>query len=122
MRFTQQPLWSAGFRPFFILACVAGLGLPIWWALIFTGSVPPPLTFALPPVQWHAHEMFYGFGWAVFGGFLLTASKNWLNVRGWHGGALVLLAAAWLLDRLAMSLGAGWPSRLTRFRFLVRRA
>ncbi len=112
MRFTQQPLWSAGFRPFFILACVAGLGLPIWWALIFTGSVPPPLTFALPPVQWHAHEMFYGFGWAVFGGFLLTASKNWLNVRGWHGGALVLLAAAWLLDRLAMSLGAGWPPAL----------
>ena len=112
MRFTQQPLWSAGFRPFFILACVAGLGLPIWWALIFTGSVPPPLTFALPPVQWHAHEMFFGFGWAVFGGFLLTASKNWLNVRGWHGGALVLLAAAWLLDRLAMSLGAGWPPAL----------
>ena len=76
MRFTQQPLWSAGFRPFFILACVAGLGLPIWWALIFTGSVPPPLTFALPPVQWHAHEMFYGFGWAVWdyqGGFAVRA-------------------------------------------------
>lgn len=112
MRFTRQPLWSVGFRPFFILACIAGLGLPIWWALIFTGGVPPPLTFALPPVQWHAHEMFYGFGWAVFGGFLLTASKNWLNVRGWHGGALALLAAAWLLDRLAMSLGAGWPPAL----------
>jgi len=109
MNFTRQPLWAVGFRPFFILACAAGLGLPIWWALIFTGGVPPPLTLALPPVQWHAHEMFYGFGWAVFGGFLLTASKNWLDVRGWHGGALVLLAAAWLLDRLAMSLGAGWP-------------
>ena len=112
MNLTRHPLWSVGFRPFFILACLAGLALPTWWALIFTGGVPPPLTFALPAVQWHAHEMFYGFGWAVFGGFLLTASKNWLDVRGWHGGALVLLAAAWLFDRLAMSLGAGWPPAL----------
>ncbi|MBK7813832.1 MAG: NnrS family protein [Rhodocyclaceae bacterium] len=112
MNLTRHPLWSVGFRPFFILACLAGLALPTWWVLIFTGGVPPPLTFALPAVQWHAHEMFYGFGWAVFGGFLLTASKNWLDVRGWHGGALVLLAAAWLFDRLAMSLGAGWPPAL----------
>ena len=112
MNLTRHPLWSVGFRPFFILACLAGLALPTWWALIFTGGVPPPLTFALPAVQWHAHEMFFGFGWAVFGGFLLTASKNWLDVRGWHGGALVLLAAAWLFDRLAMSLGAGWPPAL----------
>ena len=112
MNLTRHPLWSVGFRPFFILACLAGLALPTWWALIFTGGVPPPLTFALPAVQWRAHEMFYGFGWAVFGGFLLTASKNWLDVRGWHGGALVLLAAAWLFDRLAMSLGAGWPPAL----------
>ncbi len=112
MNFTRHSLWSVGFRPFFILACLAGLALPTWWAVIFTGGVPPPLTFAPPPLLWHAHEMFYGFGWAVLGGFLLTASKNWLGVRGWHGGALALLAAAWLLDRLAMSLGAGWPPAL----------
>lgn len=105
----RQPLWLAGFRPFFMLACLAGLALPIWWTLIFTGGVSPRLTFALPPVHWHAHEMFYGFGMAVLGGFLLTATKNWVGVRGWHGGALVFLAATWLLDRIAMSLGAGWP-------------
>jgi uncharacterized protein involved in response to NO len=56
--------------------------------------------------------MFYGFGWAALGGFLLTASKNWSGVRGWHGGALIFLAAAWILDRLAMSFGAGWPPAL----------
>jgi uncharacterized protein involved in response to NO len=29
--------------------------------------------------------MFFGFGWAVLGGFLLTASKNWVKIRGYHG-------------------------------------
>ena len=27
--------------------------------------------------------MFFGFGWAVLGGFLLTATKNWVRVRGY---------------------------------------
>ncbi len=107
-----QPLWLAGFRPFFILACLAGLIFPMWWVLIHTGVVPSPSFHVAAPLHWHAHEMFYGFGWAVLGGFLLTASKNWLGVRGWHGGALVFLAAAWVFDRLAMSFGAGWPPAL----------
>ena len=82
-----------------------------------SGAVPPvpwgfpavTSTFSPALLQWHVHEMFYGFGWAALGGFLLTASKNWGGVRGWHGGVLVFLALAWLLDRLAMSLGAAWP-------------
>jgi uncharacterized protein involved in response to NO len=107
-----HPLWLVGFRPFFALACLFGAALPLWWALVFTGAVPPAPTFVASPLQWHAHEMFYGFGWAALGGFLLTASKNWVGVRGWHGGALIFLAAAWLLDRHAMSFGAGWPPPL----------
>lgn len=106
------PLWFIGFRPFFILTCLSGALLPLWWALVFTGAVPPAPTFVQAPLQWHAHEMFYGFGWAMLGGFLLTASKNWVGVRGWHGGALMFLAATWLFDRAAMSFGAGWPPAL----------
>jgi uncharacterized protein involved in response to NO len=109
---TRHALWLVGFRPFFALACLAGATLPLWWVLVYTGAVPPAPTFVAAPLQWHAHEMFYGFGWAALGGFLLTASKNWSGVRGWHGGALVFLAAAWLLDRVAMSFGAGWPPAL----------
>jgi uncharacterized protein involved in response to NO len=105
----KHPFWSVGFRPFFALTCLAGLSLPLWWALVFTGAVPPAPTFVASPLQWHAHEMFYGFGWALLGGFLLTASKNWVGVRGWHGTPLALLAAAWVFDRIAMSVGAGWP-------------
>lgn len=108
----RHPVWLVGFRPFFALTCIAGMSLPLWWALVFTGAVSPAPTFVASPLQWHAHEMFYGFGWALLGGFLLTASKNWIGVRGWHGGPLALLAAAWLLDRIAMSFGAGWPPLL----------
>jgi uncharacterized protein involved in response to NO len=108
----NHPLFAAGFRPLFPLACLAGLVLPLLWVLIFTGAVPPGPTFALPPLHWHAHEMFFGFGMAALGGFLLTATKNWVGVRGWHGSALVFLAATWLLDRFALSYGAGWPPAL----------
>jgi uncharacterized protein involved in response to NO len=108
----KHPLWLVGFRPFFMLTCLAGMSLPLWWVLVFNGSVPPAPTFVLSPLQWHAHEMFYGFGWALLGGFLLTASKNWVGVRGWHGAPLMLLVAAWLFDRIAMSWGAGWPPAL----------
>lgn len=108
----QHPFWSVGFRPLFVLACAAGLALPLWWSLVFTGAAPPAPTFVASSLQWHAHEMFYGFGWALLGGFLLTATKNWVGVRGWHGGALLFLFAAWILDRIAMSFGAGWPPAL----------
>jgi uncharacterized protein involved in response to NO len=109
-----HPLWLVGFRPFFALACLAGAVLPVAWILIFKGVLPSPSP-AIAPVQWHAHEMFYGFGWAVLGGFLLTATKNWVGIRGYHGGVLMALVAAWLLERVAMSFGAGWPPLLLGF-------
>ena len=105
----KHALWLAGFRPFFLLACLSGAILPLMWVLMLGGAVSPASTFPDMPVRWHAHEMFYGFGWAALGGFLLTASKNWVGVRGWHGGALIFLVALWCLDRVAMLLGGQWP-------------
>ena len=105
MAFSAHAFWRAGFRPFFAFACLSGAILPAAWMLFYTGVAVPPAG-PLLPVQWHAHEMLYGFGWAVMGGFLLTASKNWVGIRGYHGRSLVFLAAAWLLDRLCM-LAAG---------------
>ena len=108
MGVAAHPLWLAGFRPFFIFACLAGLALPPVWVAMLGGHLAAD-TLARPGLQWHAHEMFFGFGWAVLGGFLLTATKNWVGVRGWHGGALVFLAAAWWVERIGMTFGAGWP-------------
>jgi uncharacterized protein involved in response to NO len=113
MPFSTHPLWLVGFRPFFALAYLSGLALPALWALIFSGAVaapPPPFS----AVQWHAHEMFFGFGWAVLGGFLLTATKNWVKVRGWHGNALMFLVSAWLFERAGMWFGGAWPPALFR--------
>lgn len=108
MGFTGHPLWLVGFRPFFALACLAGLGLPALWVLLHLGYVTAP-ALARPPLQWHGHEMFFGFGWAVLGGFLLTASKNWVGIRGYHGPVLAFLAAAWIFERIGMGFGGAWP-------------
>ncbi len=107
----KHPLWLVGFRPFFALACLAGASLPVVWLLLFKGILPAPSS-DFSPVQWHAHEMFFGFGWAVLGGFLLTSTKNWVGIRGYHGATLMWLAAAWLLERVAMSFGGHWPTPL----------
>jgi uncharacterized protein involved in response to NO len=111
MKPSAHPFWSVGFRPFFTLVILAGMTLPMLWALIYAGIIPAPAhTFSI--VQWHAHEMFFGFGWAVLGGFLLTATRNWVQVRGYHGHVLMFLAAAWLFERVGMWFEGVWPPLL----------
>lgn len=113
-RFCHHPFWQAGFRPFFALALVAGMVLPGLWVFVILGADLPRGAHPLPGVVWHAHEMFYGFGGAALAGFLLTASKNWVNVRGWHGTPLILLTGAWILERGVMALALlGWLSLST---------
>jgi len=102
-----HPLWLVGFRPFFLLAAAWAALLPPVWVLVLSGALPAPT--GAPPVQWHAHEMFFGFGMAVLGGFLLTATKNWVKVRGWFGRPLQVLVAAWLFERLGLAAGGAWP-------------
>lgn len=111
MKSTSHPFWSVGFRPFFTLAILSGMLLPVLWAMIYSGVAPAPVQ-SFSVVQWHAHEMFFGFGWAVLGGFLLTATKNWVQVRGYNGEALMFLAAAWLFERAGMWFGGAWPPSL----------
>ena len=109
----SHPLWQVGFRPFFSFACLAGMLLPALWLMLYVGWIPAPMR-NFSPMQWHAHEMFFGFGWAVIGGFLLTATKNWVQIRGFHGGSLMFLAAAWIFERLGMWFEASLPPLLFR--------
>lgn len=108
---STHPFWLVGFRPFFALACLAGLSLPLLWVLAYLDILPAPAA-AFSPLQWHAHEMFFGFGWAVLGGFLLTSTKNWVQIRGYHGSSLIFLVAAWLFERAGMWFGGRWPGWL----------
>ena len=101
MKFSEQPIWLVGFRPFFALAFLAGAILPIVWVMMFAGRLPSPQA-SFSGIQWHAHEMLFGFGWAVLGGFMLTATKNWVKIRGYHGPLLMMLVLFWLVERGGM--------------------
>lgn len=111
------PLWLVGFRPFFVLALISGAVFPILWALVFNGHLQLPDT-GLSVLQWHAHEMLFGFGWAVIGGFLLTASKNWVHIRGLHGAPLAFAAALWMIERFEM-LFMPWTDMHPVVRFIA---
>jgi uncharacterized protein involved in response to NO len=99
--FFENPLWLVGFRPFFILAFVSGALLPMFWAGFYLGWFNIP-TNGIVAQHWHAHEMLFGFAWAVLAGFLLTASKNWVKIRGMHGPLLAFAVLLWCLERLVL--------------------
>lgn len=94
---SKHAVWLAGFRPFFILAMVMGVLMPLLWGLFFSGHLVIPVS---NPMAWHAHEMLFGFGGAVLFGFLLTASKNWVGERGIHGKFLMIVTGLWVLERV----------------------
>lgn len=94
-------LFGYGFRPFFLAACLFGLGAVPVWILVWHGDLR--LSGPFEGVDWHVHEMLFGYAAAVIAGFLFTAVPNWtgrLPLRGWP---LVGLLALWLLGRLAVA-------------------
>ena len=105
--FAGPALFSYGFRPFFLAATVFAAGVIPVWMLVYSGALDLASTFA--PVDWHIHEMLFGYAAAVVAGFLFTAIPNWtgrMPIKGWP---LAGLLGLWLLGRLAMSgaLGVG---------------
>ncbi len=100
-------LFAYGFRPFFLAAGVyALLGLIAWLWMYATGVRLLP---SQPAQFWHGHEMLYGFIGAAIAGFLLTAVPSWTSARGFAGMPLILLAAVWLIGRLAFAAVAVLP-------------
>jgi uncharacterized protein involved in response to NO len=97
-------LLSYGFRPFFLAGATwAALGVLLWLPQYF-GEVTLPIAFA--PLDWHIHEMLYGYVAAVMAGFLLTAIPNWTGRLPVSGVSLGLLALLWLAGRVAMLTSA----------------
>lgn len=89
-----------GFRPFFLLAGLAGVALMAAWLWLYRSGQPLPAGAVLSGISWHAHEMIYGYTLAVIAGFLLTAVRNWTGVQTLHRTPLLLLGMLWLAARL----------------------
>ncbi len=101
-------LFALGFRPFFLAAGVSALVFLGLWLALWRGVVPAGGYFAL--VEWHAHEMLFGYTAAVIAGFLLTAVKNWTGMAVPTGRWLAVIFAIWLLGRLLVLVPGvpGW--------------
>jgi uncharacterized protein involved in response to NO len=101
-------IFSYGFRPFFLLgALYSGIAI-VTWLPMFYGELAAATAFA--PLDWHVHEMIYGFVPAVLTGFLLTAIPNWTGRLPIQGAPLIGLVAVWLAGRAAVTSSAviGW--------------
>jgi uncharacterized protein involved in response to NO len=94
------PLFSYGFRPFFLAGALwAAFAMALW-----IGAVTGQWTIAADygPVAWHAHELLFGYVSAAVTGFLLTAIPNWTGRLPVRGGPLMALLLLWLAGRVAL--------------------
>lgn len=70
-------------------------------------QLPLQLT-SVSAMQWHAHEMIYGYGLAIIAGFLLTAVKNWTGIQTLHGKPLLGLFTIWVIARMLLLGGTSY--------------
>jgi uncharacterized protein involved in response to NO len=105
LRAYQGPvLFSYGFRPFFLGGAVwAGLAMVLFMPML-QGELTLPTAFNA--VDWHVHELLYGYLPAIVAGFLLTAVPNWTGRLPVTGAPLAGLFAIWLAGRAAVATSA----------------
>ena len=93
-------LFSYGFRPFFLGGAIWAAAAILMWLPMHTGTWQWPS--AIAPLDWHIHEMLYGYVPAIVAGFLLTAIPNWTGRLPVCGASLAALFALWVAGRFAM--------------------
>lgn len=103
-------LLSYAFRAFFLLGSLCAFSVILFWTIALLGYGPlvghPDLYF------WHAHEMVFGFVFAIVAGFTLTAVATWTGRTPVHGVELGVLVAAWIAGRIALVYTGQWPPAL----------
>jgi uncharacterized protein involved in response to NO len=113
---TPPRLMTEGFRFFFLAAALwavmAVLAWEGWLGVHALNGMVTHTPFAPAPHLWHAHEMVFGYGTAVLGGFFLTAVPNWTGGPGARAGFVIAAAALWLAGRLAVWFSGGLPPAL----------
>ena len=105
-------LFANSFRPFFLLGAIQAALTILVWLPVFFGELS--ISSAFTPLNWHIHEMLYGFLPAVITGFLFTAIPNWTGRLPIRGAPLAVLVIVWLAGRLAVTFSAttGWAVAL----------
>ncbi len=91
-------LFNLGFRPFFLGSAYAAVILMAIWGLLYSNVIQLNNYYGI--IDWHSHEMLFGYASAVIAGFLLTAVRNWTNVNTISQTPLAILTAIWLLARI----------------------
>jgi uncharacterized protein involved in response to NO len=106
LEYVGPAIFSYGFRPFFLGGATwAALSVALWLPQYF-GELSLPTAFN--PLDWHIHEMIYGYVAATIAGFLLTAIPNWTGRLPVNGYPLAGLFALWLAGRVAIAGSAIW--------------
>jgi len=103
----MRVIFALGFRPFFLLAGWLAILLMAFWVPVFVGGVASDIYYA--QIDWHSHEMIFGYTVAVIAGFLLTAVRNWTNTPTPSGLPLAGMGALWLIARILPILVAIFP-------------
>ncbi len=113
------PILSYGFRPFFLLAGVWAIAaMALWLGFLIAGW-----QFAGPygALNWHAHELLFGYVSAALAGFMLTAIPNWTGRLPVAGLPLLALVLIWMAGRAAMLMTGQigiWPAIAVEAAFL----
>lgn len=98
-RYSGPPLFSFGFRPFFLFSAAwAAVAVPVW---VTSMSLGDGTIGGMDGRLWHIHEMLFGYLAGVIAGFLLTAVPNWTGRLPVTGVKLAGLFALWLAGRAA---------------------
>lgn len=99
----HHPLWSEGFRPFFLILPIYAIISIVLWGLIWGGVIP--IRFSGQLLYWHIYEMLFGLGLTGMLGFLLTAIPSFITgTSRVQGYKLAGLLGLWLLGRLSFWL------------------
>lgn len=98
-------LWNLGFRPFYLVAGVFAVFALALWTAHFAGWLAGA-SYLRDPL-WHAHEMIFGYAFAVIAGFLFTAVCNWTGLSTPTGRKLAAIVALWVAGRVL--LATPWP-------------
>lgn len=108
-RYSGPAILSYGFRPFFLAGTGwAAIAVALWLPML-SGQLMLPTAFG--PLEWHVHELLYGFLPAVIAGFLLTAVPNWTGRLPVTGSPLLALVTLWVAGRVII-LFSEWTGPL----------